>query len=104
MIRFILLAIVLLLVARAFWRLVDGIIEAGGGTSKSRPKAPAMKLVRDPVCGTWVPPRESLSLAARGSTHYFCSDQCRDQFRRRADRFGTPRRQLPGSTRSPSCA
>ena len=84
MIKYILLAIVLLLIARAFWRLVDGIIEAAGGVEKRRPKSPAVKLVRDPVCGTYVTPRESLSLAAHGSTHYFCSDRCRDQFRKTA--------------------
>jgi uncharacterized protein len=84
MIRVILIAILLLLIARAFWRLVDGIIEAAGGAPDRRTKSPAMKLVRDPVCGTWVPPRDSLSLTARGATHYFCSDQCREQFRKSA--------------------
>ncbi len=85
MIRFILLAIVLLLVARALWRLVDGILEtASGGSRKSRPAAPAVKLVRDPVCGTYVTPRDSLSLPSAAGTQYFCSDRCRDQFRRSA--------------------
>jgi YHS domain-containing protein len=83
-IRYILIAIVLLLLARAFWRLMDGVIEAAGGTRKTRPRSPAVKLVRDPVCGTFVSPRDSLSLAARDATHYFCSDECREQFRRRA--------------------
>ena len=84
MIKFILLAIVLLLLARAFWRLIDGIMEAAGGTPKRRPASRAVKLVRDPVCGTYVTPRDSLSLASRGATHYFCSDQCREQFRKSA--------------------
>ena len=84
MIKYILLAIVLLLLARAFWRLMDGIIESAGGTKKRRPGSPAMKLVRDPVCGTFVQPRDSLSLAAHGATHYFCSDRCREQFRKSA--------------------
>ncbi len=84
MIRFLLIAIVLLLIARAFWRLMDGIMESAGGTRKARPRSPAVKLVRDPVCGTFVTPRDSLSLAVRGGTHYFCSDRCRDQFRKTA--------------------
>jgi YHS domain-containing protein len=83
-IRIILLAILVLLIARAFWRLVDGIIEAAGGMPQRTPKPPAVKLVRDPVCGTWVAPRESLALTARGTTHYFCSDACRDSFRKSA--------------------
>jgi YHS domain-containing protein len=81
--RYILIAILLLLIARAFWRLVGGIIEAGGGVSSARrAKTPAMKLVRDPVCGTFVSPRDSLSLTAGGATHFFCSDACRDRFRK----------------------
>jgi YHS domain-containing protein len=82
-IRFLLLAILLLLVARAFWRLMDGIIESAGGTSRRRKESSpesAVKLVRDPVCGTYVAPRAALSLTAGGSTHYFCSEECRRKF------------------------
>ena len=82
MIRYLLLAILVLLIARAFWRLIDGIMEAAGGTTRSRAKSPAVKLVRDPVCGTFVAPGTSLSLTARGATHYFCSEQCRTEFQR----------------------
>jgi YHS domain-containing protein len=83
-IRFLLLAILLLLIARAFWRLVDGIIEAAGGRSRrsgASPSAPAVKLVRDPVCGTYVAPANALSLTSGGTTHYFCSEDCRKKFR-----------------------
>ena len=82
MIRYLLIAILVLLIARAFWRLIDGIMEAAGGTTRSRAKSPAVKLVRDPVCGTFVAPGTSLSLTARGATHYFCSEQCRAEFQR----------------------
>lgn len=89
MIRLILIGILILLIARAFWRLVDGIIEAAGGTTRRRgpgrtPAAPAVKLVRDPVCGTHVPPSSAVTLAVNGTTHYFCSDTCRDRFRKSA--------------------
>ena len=53
--------------------------EAFGGLPASRSKSP-VKLVRDPVCGTWVSPRESLGLRAGDTTHYFCSDKCRAKF------------------------
>jgi YHS domain-containing protein len=76
--RLLLVAVLLLLIAWAFWKVVDGIIEAFGGLP-SRGKSP-MKLVRDPVCGTWVSPRESLGLRAGEITHYFCSDACRAKF------------------------
>ena len=87
MIRFLLLAILILLIARAFWRIMDGIIEAAGGTRRTRRKAEppaAVKLVRDPVCGTHVSPASALTLAANGATHYFCSETCRDRFRKTA--------------------
>lgn len=83
MVRIILLSILLILVARAFWRLMDGVLEASGGrTPRKTARSPAVKLVRDPVCGTFVAPRPALSLTSGGSTHYFCSEQCREQFQR----------------------
>lgn len=83
MIRVLLLGILFLLVAQAFWRVVDGIVDGATGSSKrKRSIKPSLKLVRDPVCGTFVAPRPELSLNADGETHYFCSDKCRKEFRR----------------------
>jgi YHS domain-containing protein len=80
--RFALIAILLLVVAWGFWRFVDGIIEAFGGLpARSRGKNKPVKLVRDPVCGTWIAPHNSLGLKAGDVVHYFCSDRCRDAFR-----------------------
>jgi YHS domain-containing protein len=79
-IRVLLIAIVVLLIARAFWRVVDGILEGAGGRSKRGGSEP-VKLVRDPVCGTYVAPTAALSLSAGGSTHYFCSEECRAKYR-----------------------
>ena len=83
MIRYLLLGILILIIARLFWRVMDGILEAAGGTTRSRAKSSAVKLVRDPVCGTFVAPATALSSAAGGTTHYFCSEQCRTEFTRR---------------------
>ena len=77
MIRILLFAILVLVIARLFWRLVDGIMEGAGG----RERRPAVKLVRDPVCGTYVQPGTALSLTAGGATHYFCSEECRSKYR-----------------------
>ena len=82
MIRALLLTIVVLLLARAFWRVIDGIMEAASGQSDRRAnRASPVKLVRDPVCGTYVAPGSALSLTAKGSTHYFCSEECRAKYR-----------------------
>jgi YHS domain-containing protein len=85
--RLVLLALLLLVVAWAFWRLVDGVIEVFGGTTnrtqrKRRGPSP-VKLVRDPVCGTWVSPIDSRFLQVGSATHYFCSDDCRKKFQSR---------------------
>lgn len=86
MIRLILVGILILLIARAFWRLVDGILEAAGGGPRRRaePRAPAMKLVRDPVCGTHVRPDSAVHLTAGRTTYYFCSEACRSRFQKTA--------------------
>ena len=78
MIRVLLIAILVLLVARAFWRLVDGILDAAGGRET---RVPPVKLVRDPVCGTYVTPNSALSLTTGRTTHYFCSEECRSKYR-----------------------
>ena len=85
MTRVLLIFALMFVVAWAFWRFVDGIIEAFGGTTKQRRKRPApMKLVRDPMCGTFVAPGESFAFRAGGETHYFCSVECRERFRKSA--------------------
>ena len=87
MTRVVLLAILLLALAWAFWRLVDGVIETFGGTTanseRKRRGGPAVKLVRDPVCGTWVSPSNARFVQAGSATHYFCSDECRKKFQSR---------------------
>ena len=85
MIRFVLIGILVLIAARMFWRLVDSIIEgAGGGRSRGRTASSAVRLVRDPVCGTFVSSQNSFALTAGGATHHFCSEQCRAEYQRRA--------------------
>jgi len=80
MVRFILFTILLIVVARLFWRLMDAVIAGARGEPAPGGRRAPVKLVRDPVCGTYVPPRTSLSLTSGGSTHYFCSEECRREF------------------------
>ena len=84
MIRILLIAALMFLIARAFWRVVDGIMEGVSGTRRGGGRAPAraVKLARDPVCGTHVPIDGSVALTVGGTTHYFCSEACRDRFRK----------------------
>jgi YHS domain-containing protein len=87
-VRFFLILIVLLLIARALWRLLGGIVAGAAGESagrRTRPASPpAMKMARDPICGTYVVPGKALELARGQETTYFCSSTCRDEWVRRA--------------------
>ena len=84
MLRFVLLALLVLFISRAFWQLVSGIAEVTRGVREGpgRSAATPVKLMRDPVCGTYVSPRTALSVTTSGRTHYFCSEECRAKFGR----------------------
>jgi YHS domain-containing protein len=79
MLRVVLLLILLMIVARIFWRIVDGVIEGATGQPRRQVKR-GVKLERDPVCGTYVTPGAALSLTTGGTTRYFCSEKCRNEF------------------------
>jgi len=79
MLRALLELIVLFLVIRAVWRIAGSVMTMSAGVRRTTPsrEPPAMKLVRDPVCGTYVSPETAIS--DRGE--YFCSEKCRNEFR-----------------------
>lgn len=80
--RTFLLILLLFFVARAILRLVSGVRQgvSGGPTRAGSRMRPPVKMVADPVCGTFVVPGKALELARGRHTHYFCSEQCRDQW------------------------
>jgi YHS domain-containing protein len=77
--RLILLGVLLIVLARIFWRLVDGIIEGASGQQRRQVRS-RVKLQRDPVCGTFVAPGSALTTTAAGATLYFCSEKCRNEY------------------------
>jgi YHS domain-containing protein len=82
-VRVLLIALLLLFVGRALWRLIEGIVAGAslpGGASG--PPQKSERMVRDPVCGTFVVPSRALSVASGGRVEYFCSEQCRMAFDR----------------------
>jgi len=84
MLRLILFVLLAIFVARAFWRLLDGIIDgASGGASRSGVPERGVQMVRDPVCGTFVLPSSAVTLTDGRARLYFCSDACRDKYRAR---------------------
>ena len=73
-------------VARAFWRLVDGIFEGvSGRPPRGRSQVPTrgVQMVRDPVCGTFVLPDHALMLGDGRARVFFCSNACRDTYQAR---------------------
>ena len=83
--RFILYAILLLVVywrVRAFLRAIG----QGMGRAPSRRIEQGVRMVRDPICGTFVIPADALAVRDADGLHHFCSDKCRDAFVTRARR------------------
>ena len=72
--------IVLLLVIRAAWRMIRSTIAISAGTRRTTASGEPrpVKLVRDPVCGTYVSPDSAIS----NGSNYFCSEKCRNEYAR----------------------
>jgi len=81
--RALLLFLLFVFLARAVWRLMRGIFQGASSHPQgraSRGGTPSVKMVRDPVCGTFVVPGKAVSLMGRGETIYFCSEKCRTAY------------------------
>ena len=86
MLRLALLLILFVFIARAFWRLVDGVIEGVGGQRRTpvRPnRQGGVQMVRDPVCGTFILPDRAVTITDSRQRMFFCSTTCRDKYRAR---------------------
>ena len=84
MLRYILLLLLLIFLARAFWRVVEGVLEGFTGLPRgTRGQRPGIQMVRDPVCGTFVVPERAVTLVEGRQQLHFCSTSCRDQYRSR---------------------
>lgn len=85
--RALLLFLFFAFLARAVWRLLIGVVQGASttpsaGAAGGRPTGgtPAVKMVKDPVCGTFVVPGKAVSLMVRGEPVYFCSERCRTAY------------------------
>ena len=84
MLRFLLFLVLSIVVTRAFWRVVGGIIEGLQGQTRGPNVAQrGVQMVRDPVCGTFLLPGNALTLVEGSTRMYFCSEACRDKYRAR---------------------
>jgi YHS domain-containing protein len=87
MVRYLLLFLLVILLTRAAWRLIGGVMrglaghtqQPGGRGVPTR----GVQMVRDPVCGTYVLPDRALALTDGPRQLFFCSDGCREKYRAR---------------------
>ena len=80
MVRFLLLAILVLIALRVLWRVLGGVFEGLGYQRPDRGSPPSVGLVRDPVCGTFILPSKALTSGSGSDTRYFCSEKCRQDY------------------------
>jgi hypothetical protein len=67
--------VVVYLVLRGISRLVQGIGE--GLRAPRDAQRPAVPLVRDPICGTFVVSSRALTSGSGSDMRFFCSEKCR---------------------------
>ena len=85
MFRLALFVILSIFIARAFWRLIDGVIEGvSGRPAGSSREIRGVPMARDPVCGTYVVPDRSVAIVDGRQQVFFCSTVCRDKYRMQA--------------------
>jgi uncharacterized protein len=86
LLRFVLLFVLAMLIVRAFWRVLAGVVDGVSQpptAPRSGPPDRGVQMVRDPVCGTFLPPDQAVTVTDRGSVRYFCSEKCRDAYKAR---------------------
>ena len=88
MARFILLMLLIVTIARTFWRFVDAVVRGASGSPPQggarRTNTPtAVRMQQCPVCGTYVVPGKAISLVSGGTPLYFDSEKCRAEFQSR---------------------
>jgi YHS domain-containing protein len=83
MLRYVLILILIVFVARAFWRIVDGVVDGLSG-GRGRTRTPRrVQMVRDPVCGTFIVPDQAIAIVDGSRRVFFCSTGCREKYRAR---------------------
>ena len=79
-IRVLVVALILRVVVSFIRGLASGVSRSrSAATGESRKSVP---LVKDPVCGTYVEPSHAVSVRTGSTLHYFCSETCRQTFRK----------------------
>ena len=89
MLGWLLRVLLVLVIARAIWKFLVGLVQGATGMAGPAGRSPSgsragggqtVPLVKDPICGTYVVGGKALSASSGDTIHYFCSERCRDEF------------------------
>jgi YHS domain-containing protein len=70
-------------VAFLFLRIYLGLKRRRPQTQERAPREVQGVMVKDDVCGTYIPRDEALTEVRGGEEHFFCSEECRRKFKSR---------------------
>ncbi len=92
--KYIVLAVLLYILYRLIKKAVLSKFNPSGqyqpgkqGAARARPPI-TDELVKDPVCGTYVPRMEALTYFQNGKIYYFCCKKCLEEFAKGKDSQG----------------
>jgi YHS domain-containing protein len=83
LLRALLIFLFFVLLARAVWRLLEGVVRGamggapGAGVRPAGQAPAAVKMAQCPVCGTYIVPAKALTGVSHGQVLYYCSETCR---------------------------
>ncbi len=77
-----LLGLALGLIGYLIFKKVAQSLGRGQPSSRSPGPREGEELVKDPVCGTFIPRREALKAQKDGRDYFFCSEGCLKRFQR----------------------
>jgi YHS domain-containing protein len=80
--KLILWGILIVILIRALMRLARVFTKTAGYTRRGD-GPPSVGLVKDPVCGVFVPRSQALTVGSGGEARFFCSEKCRSEWTRR---------------------
>ncbi len=69
----------------ALKKYVSGLFPKDPGQAKPKPPI-TDELVKDPICGVYVPKKEAIVYGKGGKLYYFCCEKCLKEFRKKAAR------------------
>ena len=83
--RYALLLLLVSVAIRAVWRFLEGVVQGAGDPRRDASGVPQAggRMVKDPVCGTYVVQTRALTASRGEETAWFCSEACRVQWKQR---------------------